>query len=169
MELMVVTSIFGILAAVAVPQYSALSLQMRTGAASAQLLSDLNFARVMAQRTGVPHYVYVNPGTGVNYQVKREAAPPLVQPTTDPVVRSSQLGNRLVGVRFNTNGEGTDPYGNAVTGPTPTAPIVFTPRGLPSSAGSYFVSSSDGRNLQVVSLTGAGRARLWTRTGGGWR
>jgi prepilin-type N-terminal cleavage/methylation domain-containing protein len=69
MEMMVVTSLIAILAAIAIPQFSAMALQMRTNAAASELLDDIQFARVMSQRTGVPHYITPNfaGGTGVSY------------------------------------------------------------------------------------------------------
>lgn len=169
MEVLVASGMFAVLAALAVPQYTAIAQQMRTSAASTQILADLHYAREMAQRTGVPHYVEVTGGTGVNYRIKRSAVPPAIQPATDPVARSSPLGSRLKDVNFSLNGATADPYGTAVTAATPTAPLVFNARGLPSAPASYFVTSADGRTAHVVSITGAGRVRLWTMGAGGWR
>ncbi len=169
MELLVSCSMFAILAAIAVPQYSGVARQMRTGAASSQLLADLSFARQMAMRTGVPHYIQVGPGSGVDYAIQREAAPPAVAPGTDPVVRRAQLGSRLPGVSFDLAGASADPYGGAATTPTPTGAVVFDARGLPSSAATFFIASSDGATSHAVSVTGAGRVRLWSRSNGAWR
>ncbi|MEW6269112.1 MAG: prepilin-type N-terminal cleavage/methylation domain-containing protein, partial [Thermodesulfobacteriota bacterium] len=66
METMVVTGLIAILASVAVPQFSAVATQMRTQAVANQVLTDIQYARVMAQRTGVPHYIEVTGGAGVN-------------------------------------------------------------------------------------------------------
>jgi hypothetical protein len=142
---------------------------MRTSAAATHVLADLNFAREMAQRTGVPHYVDVAAGTGVNYSIKREAVPPAVQPAADPVVRQQSLGSRLSGVNFSLNGASADPYGTAATAPTPPGRVIFNARGLPVTPGSYFVASSDGKYSYVISVTGAGRIRLFTKDGSGWR
>jgi Tfp pilus assembly protein FimT len=169
MEVLVACSMIGILAAIAVPQYNAVALQMRTSAAATHLLSDLNFAREMAQRTGVPHYVDIPSGSGVNYTVKRFQNGAAAPQASDPVVRNQQLGNRLPGVTFSLNGATQDPYGTAVTTPTPPGRIVFSARGLPSAAGAYFVASSDGHYSHAVSVTGAGRIRLFSRTGTTWR
>jgi hypothetical protein len=141
---------------------------MRTSGAATQLLSDLNFAREMAQRTGVPHYVDATGGS-LNYTVKRAAAPPAIQPGTDPVVRQPRLGDRLPGVGFSLNGATADPYGTAVTTPAPTGPLVFNARGLPSTPAAFFVASTDGKYTHSVSVTGAGRIRVFTRTGATWR
>lgn len=169
METMVVTSIIAILAGIAVPQYAAIALQMRTNAASSQLLGDIEYARVMSQRTGVPYYVNVTAGTGVNYRVQRSAAPPAIAPASDPAVRTVALGDKMPGVVFGTNGISTDCFGGTVTGPTPGGPLVFNARGLPNGAASFFVGSEDGTNTYVISVTGAGRARLCRRVGGDWK
>jgi len=168
MELMVACSMFAILAGIAVPQYRSVALQMRTTAAANFVLSDLTFARDMAQRTGIPHYVDVTGGV-MNYSIKRTAAPPALQPTTDPAVRNQSLGQRLSGVTFSLNGATADPYGAAATAATPAARIVFNARGLPNAPGAYFIASTDGAYSHVVAVTGAGRIRLWTRVGSTWR
>jgi len=168
METLVVTTILLVLTGIAVPQYSALATQMRASAAATQLLGDLNFARAMSVRTGVPHYISVSGGTGVNYQVQRSAAPPAIAPATDPVVRNEQLGATLRNIVFSLAGAAADPYGNAASAPTPTGQVAFDIRGLPSQAATYFIASSDNKNSYAISVTGAGRARLWTKTGGTW-
>lgn len=169
LEMMAICGLFSILGAIAVPQYSVLAMQMRVSSASTQVLSDLSWAREMSMRTGVPHYLDVDSSrAGVNYRVKRTAVPGVVQASTDPVVRSSLLGNRLSGVSFALNGATADPYGGAVSSPTPGR-VVFDARGLPSSSGAFFVASNDGRVAKAISVTGAGRVRVWTRSGGGWK
>ena len=169
MEVLVACGMFAILAAIAVPQYSAVALQMRTSAAATQLFSDLTFAREMAQRTGVPHYIDVGAGSSVNYTVKRSAVPPAIVPATDPVVRRRSGAQKLPGVTFSLNGASADPYGNAVTTPTPTGQLVFSARGLPVTPGAYFVSSTNGAYSHAVAVTGAGRIRLFSKTGSTWR
>ena len=62
MEVLVACSMIAILTGIAVPQYTQVALQMRTSAAATQMVSDLNYAREMAQRTGVPHYINVIAG-----------------------------------------------------------------------------------------------------------
>ena len=171
MELMVVTSIIAILVAIAIPQYSAVALQMRTNAAANELLNDIQFARVMSQRTGVPHYINANygGGSGVNYKVQRAAAPPAIAPSSDPAVRTVNLGPKLAGVVFTQNGASTDCFGGAAGTAIPAAQLVFSSRGLPGTASSYFVGSSDGKNEYVVTVSGAGRARICHRVGAGWQ
>lgn len=169
METMVVTSIIAILSAIAIPQFSALSLQMRTGAAANELLGDVEYARTMSQRTGTPYYITVTGGTGVNYKVQRAVNPLAIAPGTDPTVHTVTLGTKMANVTFTKNGVATDCFGTAVGTATPATQLVFNSRGLPNAATSYFVGSDDGKNTYVVSVTGAGRARLCRRVGGGWR
>jgi prepilin-type N-terminal cleavage/methylation domain-containing protein len=169
METMVVTSIIAILSAIAIPQFSALSLQMRTNAAANELLSDVEYARTMSQRTGTPYYINVTGGTGVNYKVQRAANPAAPAPTTDPAVRTVTLGTKLPNVVFALNGTATDCYGSSRTGATPSTQLVFNSRGLPNAASAYFVGSQDGKNTYVVTVSGAGRARVCRRIGGAWR
>jgi Tfp pilus assembly protein FimT len=168
METMVVTSIIAILTGIAIPQWSAVALQMRTNAAANHLLADVRYARVMAERTGVPHYISVTLGSGVTYRVQRSAAPPAIAPASDPVVRSASLGANMPGVSFTANGTSADCFGSVVAAATPSQPLVFNARGLPNGTASYFVGSDDGTNTYVIAVTGAGRVRLCRRVGGGW-
>jgi len=168
-ELMVVTSMFLILIGIAVPQYKALTLQLRTTSVATQLASDINFARIQSLRTATTHYVAVTPATGVAYKVQRSAAPPAIVPASDPAVRTVTLTNSMPGVSFSLNGATTDPYGNAVTGATPTGALGFDARGIPLTAGTYFIASSDNANSYAVTVTGAGRVRIWSKVAGAWR
>lgn len=167
--MLVVCSLFSILAAIAVPQFSGLARQIRAGSASTRLLADLSWAREMALRTGVPHYVDVDPSApGVNWSVRRAGTPPSIQPGSDPVVRRSSLGTTLAGVGFALAGASTDPWGGPVSAPTPGR-MVFDSRGLPVASGSFFIATEDGANARAVSVTGAGRIRMFTRSGGTWQ
>lgn len=169
METMVVTSIIAILSAIAIPQFSALSVQMRTASAANELLGDVEYARTMSQRTGTPYYITVTGGTGVNYKVQRAVNPLAIAPGTDPTVRTVTLGTKMPRVSFAQNGTAVDCFGTSRGTATPSTQLVFNTRGLPSAASAYFVGSDDGKNTYVVSVTGAGRARLCRRVGAGWR
>jgi Tfp pilus assembly protein FimT len=169
METMVVTTLIAILSAIAIPQYNALSTQMRTNAAATELLGDIQYARIMSQRTGVPHYLRTIAGSGVNYRVQRAQNPPAINPGSDPVVRNVTLGTKMPEVAFTKNGVGVDCFNMDAGSPTPPIELVFNTRGLPNISASYFVGSQDGKNTYVVSVTGAGRARLCRRVGGGWK
>jgi prepilin-type N-terminal cleavage/methylation domain-containing protein len=169
METMVVTTIIAILSAIAIPQFSALSTQMRTNAAANELLGDVEYARTMSQRTGYPYYINVTAGAGVNYKVQRATNPAAIAPATDPTVRTITLGTKLPNVVFAQNGATTDCFGGGASTATPSTQLVFNSRGLPNAAAAYFVGSQDGKNTYVVSVTGAGRARMCRRIGGGWR
>lgn len=169
METMVVTSLVAIFASIAIPRFSAIATQMRTHTVANQLLGDIEYARVMAQRTGVPHYINVTGGGGVNYRVQRAASPPAINPGTDPIVRSASLGTTMPEVEFRTNGAGTNCFGFDAGQPAPSGQLVFNARGLPNGTASYFIGSTDGTNTYNVAVTGAGRTRLCRRVGGAWK
>jgi len=169
METMVVTSLIAILSAIAIPRFSAIRTQMQTSSAAGELLNDVQYARVMSQRTGVPYYISLTGGSGVNYKVQRALNPPAIVPGSDPAVRTVTLGAKMPDVVFAQNGTTTDCFGGAASTATPVSALVFNTRGLPNGATSYFVGSQDGANAYVVSVTGAGRARVCHRVGGGWK
>jgi prepilin-type N-terminal cleavage/methylation domain-containing protein len=169
MELMVVSTLFLILIGIAVPQYKSLTLQLRASSVAAQLAGDISFARVMSLRTATPYYISITPATGVSYKVQRSAAPPALVPATDPAVRTIALSTTMPGVLFSLNGLTADPYGAGVAQATPTTTLSFSSRGLPSISGTFFVSSNDTRNTYAVTVTGAGRVRIWRRIGSTWR
>ena len=98
----------------------------------------------------------------------KAANPAAIQPASDPVVRNSLLGARIKGVRFTLNGATADPYGGAVSAATPGR-VVFDARGLPSTSGAFFLASDDGKVARAVSVTGAGRVRVWSRIGSTWQ
>ncbi|MDG2303697.1 MAG: hypothetical protein P8R42_03410 [Candidatus Binatia bacterium] len=167
-ELMVVTGLIVTLAGIAVPQFSLMAVQMRTQAAAAQVMSDLNWARTMSLRTGVAHYINVTGDPPMIYDVHRVASPGAVVPATDPVIRAIDLTARMPDVDFSLNGVTLDPYGGTVTGPSP-GQIIFTGRGLPTAPGAFFVASDDGKTAFAISITGAGRTRMWRRGDGAWK
>ena len=169
MEVLVATSMILILAGIAVPQYSQIARQMRASAAASELLGNLAFARAQSIRTGVRHYVSTSGDTGVSYRVQRVGASNAIIPEEDPVVRSIDHSASMPGVEFDLNGAVTGPYGNMVADPAPSTPIVFTARGMPLETGAYYVRTVEGTVAYAVSVTGAGRARLWRQTEGGWQ
>jgi len=169
METMVVTSIIAILSAMAIPQWNAVSTQMRTSAAATELLGDVQFARVMSQRTGVPYYINVTAGSGVQYKVQRAENWPAIDPANDDPVRTVDLSARMPDVVFSQSGVGVDCFGGSASSATPSGQLVFNTRGLPNGAMSYFISSEDGANVYAVTVTGAGKARVCHRVGGGWQ
>lgn len=165
---MVVTGLIVALAGIAVPQYSQIALQMRTQAAAAQVMGDVNWTRNMSLRTGVPHYINVTGDPAMVYDVHRSANPPAIAPATDPVLRSIDLAARMPDVDFDLNGVTLDPYGGTVSTATP-GQMVFNTRGLPTAPGAFFVASEDGATAYAISVTGAGRTRLWRRANGDWK
>lgn len=170
METMVVTSIIAILSAIAIPQWNAVSTQMRTSAAATELLGDVQFARVMSQRTGVPYYINLTGGSGVNYAVQRaQNVGAQIDPGNDQPVRKVNLGTKMPEVVFSQSGVDVDCFGGSVSSATPSDRLVFNARGLPNGARSYFISSQDGENVYAVTVTGAGQARVCHRVGGSWQ
>lgn len=169
MEIMVVTGMIFILAGIAVPQYSQIARQMHVSAAASELLGNLAYARAQSIRTGVRHYVSTSPEAGVSYRVQRVGLDNLVAPEENPVLRAIDLSESMPSVQFNLNGADTGPYGDAVTQAAPVTPIVFTSRGIPVATGAYYVRTEEGSVAYAISVTGAGRARLWRQTEGGWQ
>jgi Tfp pilus assembly protein FimT len=169
MEVMVATGMIVILAGIAAPQYSQIARQMRASAAASQLLGNLAYARAQSIRTGVRHYVSTTGEAGVSYRVQRVGTNNMIVPEEDPVLRAIDLRESMPGVEFDLNGAETGPYGNAVEVAAPAAPIVFTARGMPLDTGAYYVRTSEGSVAYAVSVTGAGRARLWRQTEAGWQ
>lgn len=167
-EAMVVTGMIVILASIAVPQYSLLTRQMNASAAATQLLGNVQYARVQSLRTGVPHYLSTG-GGGVAYQVRRSAAPPALDPENDPVLRAVDLSASMPFIEFHANGAAQGPYGEVVGGGVPGEPLAFDARGLPTATAAYYVRSAEGSVAYAISITGAGRARVWRQAEGGWQ
>lgn len=169
METLVVCGMITVLAGIAVPQYQAMATHMRAGAAASRVLNDLAYARAMAQRTGVLHYLNATGGSNLVYEVKRALNPPAINPGGDQTIRSINLAGDMPGVEFSLNGAGLDPYGNPVVSPVPGGPTVFNSRGLPNAGAAYFVSTTDGDISYAITVNGSGRVRMWRRGDGGWQ
>lgn len=165
---MVVTGLIVTLAGIAVPQYSLIAVQMRTQAAAAQVMRDVNWTRSMSLRTGIPHYINVTGDPAMIYDVQRSANPPAIAPATDPKLREIDLTGNMPDVDFDLNGVTQDPYGGVVAAATP-GQMVFNTRGLPTAPAAFFVASDEGEYAYAISVTGAGRARLWQRADGDWK
>lgn len=81
------------------------------------------------------------------------------------------IGNEYPHVAFGHTAIDEDPYAAAIASAAPTATITFHSNGTVQNAAGVFLeaSSSDGLVQQAVTMSAAGRVRVWKYTAEGWR
>jgi hypothetical protein len=74
-------------------------------------------------------------------------------------------------VAYGHSGLGEDPYGNAIAGSMPGAPIIFHSNGTVQNAAGVFVETptSDGVAQHAITVSAAGRIRVWRYDGENWK
>jgi prepilin-type N-terminal cleavage/methylation domain-containing protein len=162
-EVLTAVSLMGILTAVAATNFTAMRPSFRTRAAALAVAGDLNQARMAAIKEG-RFYQYFPISGG--YQIRRDNNLGGVE-----VVKEVVIANDYDGVTFGRTGITNDPYGTAITSSSPTATITFQSDGSVLNPAGVFVQASgyDGPVQQAVTLSAAGRVRVWKFGGSGWQ
>lgn len=162
-EVLTVISLMGIVTAIAATNFGAMRPSFRTRAAALAVAGDINQARMSAVKEGrVYDYLPVTGG----YQIRRDngAGGRTVVKT---VVVSTQYDNVTFGHGVTPN----DPYGVAIGASAPAATITFQSDGTVVNPASVYLQSpsSEGLVQQAVTLSAAGRVRVWKLSGGTWK
>lgn len=148
MEMMIVTVIIGLLAALAVPNFDGAIKQMKFNNFGSSLVSAFRQARSTAISTQRPHGVYFN--TQENKVIT-------FCDMTDISLHTYSVGDSII--RVDTIDVKLDYLGTSF----PNQTVVFEPDGTASMTGDVFCYGSAGYNYDsfAVSITaGSGRARL---------
>ncbi|MCC6847633.1 MAG: GspH/FimT family pseudopilin [Deltaproteobacteria bacterium] len=156
-------SLLGIVTAVAATNFTAMAPAFRTRGAALAVAGDLNQARMAAiKESRVYEYFPISGG----YQIRRDDGVGGRQ-----VVKQVVIGNEYPHVAFGHTAIDEDPYAAAIASAAPTATITFHSNGTVQNAAGVFLeaSSSDGLVQQAVTMSAAGRVRVWKYTAEGWR
>ncbi len=163
-ELLTALSLFGVISAVAVSNFNAFMPSYRVRGAALEIAGDMNRARLAAIKEGRQYY-YV-PQAGTTYRISyANGAGTTTLKTVDVATDYPQ-------VRFGATGITADPYGTPGAPPAvPGAQIVFNSDGTVSSAAGVYVEStvSAGHVQHGVTVTAAGRIRVWHFNGSTWQ
>jgi prepilin-type N-terminal cleavage/methylation domain-containing protein len=162
-EVLTAISIMGVITAIAATNFTAMQPSFRTRAAALEVAGDLNQARMSAVKEGVQFQL--NPIAG-GYQVRRSDGA-----GGWTVLKQVVLGTEYPHVTFGHTGVTNDPYGLAIAASSPAAAITFQSDGSVQNAGGFFLEASgyDGPVQQAVTLSSAGRVRVWKHVGASWR
>ena len=163
-EVLTAVSLMGIVTAVAATNFTAMMPGFRTRGAALSVAGDINQARMTAIKEGrVYQYFPISGG----YRIRRDdGAGGWV------TVKEVVIGTEYPHVQLGKTGISADPYGVDVTaaGAAPAGPVTFQSDGTVLNAAGVFLQSAIGEEFvqQAVTLSGAGRVRVWKYNGSGW-
>jgi prepilin-type N-terminal cleavage/methylation domain-containing protein len=162
-EVLTAISLMGVMTAVAATNFGAMRPAYETRGAALLIAGDLNQARMAAiQQSRVYEFFPIAGG----YRIRRDDGV-----GGREVVKEVVLFNEYPHVTFGQTGITEDPYAVAPTGALPVDAIVFHSNGTVQNAAGVYVESGSGDELvqQAVTLSAAGRVRVWKHTTEGWK
>ena len=161
-EVLVACSLIGIMTAMAATNYTTMIPNFRVRGAALAIAGDLNQARMAAVKEARVYDYFPMSG---GYQIRRDDG---VGGRT--VVKTVVLANEFPHVLFGHTGVSQDPYSVAITGSSPAATMTFQSDGTVDSAANFFLEIPNGTTTvqQSVTLSAAGRVRVWRRAGTMW-
>ena len=164
-EVLTAVSLIGIVTAVAATNFTSMVPSFRVRGAALRIAGDINQARMSAIKDG-RWYDYFPIAGG--YRIRRDNRAGGIE-----VVKEVVVANEFPNVVFGKTGVTADPYGVDVSAQpaSPGAPMVFDSNGTVRNASGVFLQIAETHGLvqQVVTLSSAGRVRVWRRSDeGNW-
>jgi prepilin-type N-terminal cleavage/methylation domain-containing protein len=162
-EVLVAVSLFGVMVMLAATNFAAMRPAFETRGAALLIAGDLNQARMSAVKEGrVYEYVPISGG----YRIRR-----VDDAGTPQVVKERVLSREYPRVLFGHTGIGTDPYTASIGSSAPTATITFNSNGTVQNPAGVFLEAgvSTERAQRAVTLSAAGRVRVWKYGNGAWQ
>jgi len=167
-ELMVTIGIMSIASAIGFSTLLRYGDQYRVKGATVQVAEELSRTRQEAIRTRLCHFFDRTSTT--QYRIVRDnpAAPDCTLSADDTTLRTINLSSQFPGVTFNQGSNDVDPFGGAITGPSPTS-MRFEARGLvTTTGGSGIYLKSTNYGPWAVTITAAGAVHTWRKDGSAW-
>jgi prepilin-type N-terminal cleavage/methylation domain-containing protein len=155
-EVLVAIGLIGVMTALAAYNFHAFEPGYRARGAALEIAGDMNQARLAAIREARIYRFVPQGGTVYDIEYVNAGGAPVQ-------VKRVDVAADFPGVRLAATGIAADPYGNAITGAVPGAPVVFNSDGTITNAASVYVEpTSDYAHVQHgVVVTVAGRIRVW--------
>jgi Tfp pilus assembly protein FimT len=153
----------GVVMAVAATNFNAMRPSFETRGAALLVAGDLNQARMSAVKESRIYEFFPISG---GYRIRRDDGA-----GGRVVVKEVVLATAYPHVTFGHSGvSGSDPYGAALGSSLPGGTITFDSNGTVQNAASVYVESGTGDEhaQRVVTLSAAGRVRVWKYGGGTW-
>jgi hypothetical protein len=138
----------------------------RTRGAALLVAGDFNQARISAVKEGRQfQYLPVSGG----YRIRKLDDAGVWQTVKQVNIEGS--GSAYPHVSFGHTGITNDPYAVAIGSSAPAAAIIFQSDGTVQNAAGVFLEATSGDEhvQQAVTLSGAGRVRVWKYNGSGWQ
>jgi len=162
-EVLTAVSLLGVMTAVAATNFAAMRPTFETRGAALLVAGDLNQARMSAVKEG---RVYEYLPTSGGYQIRRDDGV-----GGRELVKTRVIANEYSHVAFGHGTAPADPYAAAIADDAPNATMTFQSNGTVQNAAGVFLQAEMGDEVvvQAVTLTAAGRVRVWKYGTGGWR
>jgi prepilin-type N-terminal cleavage/methylation domain-containing protein len=162
-EVLTAVSLLGVVTAMAATSFTAMMPGFRARGAALLVAGDLNQARMAAIKEGrVYEYFPISGG----YRIRRDDGI-----GGREVVKEVVLANEYPHVSFGHTGVTEDPYTAPVGPAVPAGAITFHSNGTVQDPASVYVEAGSGDDLaqHVVTLSAAGRVRVWRHGDEGWK
>jgi prepilin-type N-terminal cleavage/methylation domain-containing protein len=161
-EVLTALSLMSIVTAVAATNFTAMLPGFRTRGAALLIAGDVNQARMAAVKEGrVYEYFPLSGG----YRIRRDDGV-----GGREIVKEVIVANAYPHVQFGHTGITNDPYAVAIASSAPTGPITFQSDGTVQDPAGMFLETANGSEevQNAVTLSAAGRVRVWKYSGGAW-
>lgn len=168
-EIMVVVSLIALAGTISFSTLLNYGEQYRVKNAAVLVSAELEKLRMEAIRTRTCQFFERTSTTQFRLVRDNTAAPNCTLGGDDTVIKTINIATLFPGVRFDQGSNDTDPFGAAVSGPSPTS-MRFEPRGLVTTVGgsSIFVKNNN-FGPWAVTVTAAGAVRAWRKDGTAWK
>lgn len=162
-EVLTAISLFGVVSAIAVTNFREMTPSFQTRGAALLIAGDLNQARMSAIKEGRLYDFFPLAG---GYRIRHDDG------VGGRVVDKERvLFNEYPHVTFAHSGISLDPYDAPVGAAVPAATITFHSNGTIQNPASVYLESesTDPLAQQAVTLSAAGRVRVWKKGTTGWK
>jgi prepilin-type N-terminal cleavage/methylation domain-containing protein len=161
-EVLTAVSLLGIVTAMAATNFNAMMPGFRARGAALLIAGDLNHARMSAIKEGRIYDYFPIAG---GYRIRRDDGL-----GGRVVVKEVNVAAAYPHVQFGHTGIANDPYASAIASSVPAVAITFHSNGIVQDPAGVFVEAgSGGQTAQhAVTISAAGRVRVWRYGDSGW-
>lgn len=168
-ELMAVVGLITVATGIGFATLMPYTQQYRVKGAAFLVAAELQKARMDAVRTRLCHFFDRTGGSQFRIVRDNPATPNCTLGADDTTLRTIDIAAQFPGVSFSQGSNDVDPFGGAISGPSPTS-LRFEPRGLVTTTGGsgvYVKGTTYGP--WAVTITAAGAVHTWRKDGSAWK
>lgn len=162
-EVMTVVTLIGIIGGYAVSNFREFTPAYSVRGAALEVAGNMSIARLSAVKES-RIYQFVPLAGGYQIRAAKTGG-------GWDLLRTVTIANEFPHVEFGYSGIAKDPYGVTIAAAVPGAPMTFHSNGTVQNSGGVFIQApmEAGMSHQAVTVTGAGRIRVWKHTGTKWQ